>query len=135
MNFRSIPQLVHRATGLFTIIILSGILTTACQPTEEKVVEEAVTVTNQVTAADTTERRPAPTFYIIPKGMERKRMWVCDDNMSDVFHKSNTCELLKGCTGIFKNVSLQRAIEEYGRYNCEICSNDLADIFNENKVR
>ena len=132
-NFRL--QLKSSAYTLLAIVILASGLLASCQSAEQPA-EEPVANTNQPTiAADTTTRRPAPEFFIIPKGMERKRVWICDDNMSDIFHVSNTCEALKGCLGTFRNVMLVRAIEDYGRYNCEVCSKELADIFDEDKVR
>ncbi|WP_162425612.1 hypothetical protein [Pontibacter pudoricolor] len=129
------PDLLHRLNyKTIALAIVCSTAFTSCQSTETQQ-EEAPVATERATAADTTQRRPAPEFYIIPKGMERKRVWVCDDNVSDIFHVDNTCEILRTCTGTFRNVSLQRAIEEYGRYNCTVCASELADIFDENKIR
>lgn len=107
----------------------------SCQSAEQKQ-ENAIAATEQ-TAADTVQARPAPTFYIIPPGMERKHVWICEDGKADIFHKKHDCEVLIACKGKgnFRNISLQRAIEEFGRYNCDVCSKDMADIFDEDKIR
>jgi hypothetical protein len=129
------PDLLHRLNyKVVALAIVCSTLFASCQSTEKQQ-EEAPVAIEQTATVDTTQRRPAPEFYIIPKGMERKRVWVCDDKVSDIFHVNNECEILRTCTGTFRNVSLQRAIEEYGRYNCTVCAKDLADIFDENKIR
>lgn len=121
----------YKAFG-FAIV---GALLFGCQPTEQQQETPAVSMEQTIQEPDTVQRRPAPEFYIIPQGKERTRVWVCDDNRSDIFHVDNKCELLLTCTGIFKNVSLQRAIEDYGRYNCDSCSQQFADVFDKDKVR
>lgn len=117
----------------FALAIVCSLLF-ACQPTEKQQEEQPV-AEQTIAAPDTVKLRPAPEFFFFEKGQERKRVWVCDDGKTDVFHVDNTCELLLTCTGTYRNVSLARAIEEYGRYNCESCSQELADVFNEDKVR
>ena len=137
INFMSIktPDLLHRLNyTLVALAIVCSAAFTSCQPTEKQQ-EETPVATEQIAVADTTKSRPAPEFYIIPKGTERKRVWICDDYVSDIFHVDNKCEVLVTCTGTFRNVSLLRAIEEYGRYNCTVCAADMADIFDENKIR
>ncbi|MER2997847.1 hypothetical protein [Pontibacter populi] len=134
MNIKT-PNLLHCLNyTLVALLIVCSTAFTACQPTEEQQ-EEAPVTSEQTALVDTTQRRPAPEFYIIPKGTERKRVWLCDDYVSDIFHVDNKCEVLVTCTGTFRNVSLLRAIEEYGRYNCTVCAVDMADIFDENKIR
>jgi len=135
MNSNFIFQLTRRAQTLLAIVIVGSGLLASCQSSEKPIEEPAANTTQPAIVADTTARRPAPEFFIIPKGMERKRVWICDDNMSDIFHTSNTCQALKGCLGTFRNVMLVRAIEDFGRYNCDVCSKELADIFDEDKVR
>ncbi|MBB6612482.1 hypothetical protein H7F15_15665 [Pontibacter sp. Tf4] len=123
-----------KTRNIFALAIV-GILLFACQPTEQ---QQETTVANPQQPAitiDTTQRRPAPDFYVIAPGTERKRVWVCDDQRSDVFHVDNRCEVLLTCTGVYKNVSLQRAVEEYDRYHCETCSQEYADMFDQDKVR
>lgn len=106
-----------------------------CQPTEQQQETPTISMEQTIQEPDTVQRRPAPEFYVIAPGTERTRVWVCDDNRSDIFHVNNKCEVLLTCTGIYKNVSLQRAIEDYGRYNCDSCSQEFADIFDQEKVR
>ncbi|HEY4652747.1 MAG TPA: hypothetical protein VIG72_15125, partial [Pontibacter sp.] len=104
----------HTPARVLAIVILGGALLTGCQHEEEQQTSKTIAET-LVATADTVQRRPAPEFYVIPPGTERTRVWVCDDSLSDVFHTDNTCKLLLTCKAAYKNVSLQRAIEEYGR--------------------
>lgn len=108
-----------------------------CQGTENKDEEAAAVSTEEVTAADTTQvpRRPAPEFYVITPELKDRRVWICDDSNLDIFHVKNDCDYLRGCKGTFRYMTITRAIEEYGRYNCENCSSDLAYIFDENAIR
>ncbi|NEM97067.1 hypothetical protein [Pontibacter burrus] len=121
----------HKAFGLAIVAALLF----GCQPTEQQQETPTIGMEQTIQEPDTVQRRPAPKFYVIAPGTERTRVWVCDDNRSDIFHVDNKCELLLNCTGVFKNVSLQRAIEDYGRYNCDKCSQRFADVFDINKVR
>ncbi|WP_460925319.1 hypothetical protein [Pontibacter brevis] len=106
----------------------------SCQQTEETDQTEAA---NTITAADTTAVRPAPTFYVIPPDLAEERVWICENASFDVFHVQHDCPLLAECKGkgTFRNLTLVRAIEDYGRYNCYVCSEELAHIFDEEMVR
>ena len=134
MNIIKINRLMQLSGRVAAFAIVCSSVLFSCQSAEQTQ-EEAKVATEQTAIADTVQRRPAPDFFVIPPGMERKRVWLCDDASKDVFHTTNTCEALRPCNGAFRNVSLQRAIEEYGRYNCEICSKELSDIFDAEKVR
>ncbi|NDK56696.1 hypothetical protein [Pontibacter fetidus] len=135
MNITLINRFLKWSGKATALAIVCSTLLFACQSAEQPQEEANVATEQTAAAADTVQRRPAPDFYVIPPGMERKRVWVCDDASKDVFHTKNTCEALRPCNGAFRNVSLQRAIEEYGRYNCEICSKELSDIFDDKKIR
>ena len=92
----------------------------------------------QPVGADTSalkERRPAPDFFILSREQHKSRVWVCDDNISDIFHVKNDCPDFIACGSTMRNVSLARAIEDYGRYNCMTCSAELSAIFDEEKLR
>ncbi|WP_242927416.1 hypothetical protein [Pontibacter vulgaris] len=98
---------------------------------------EATLTQEQTTAsADTAQaqRRPAPTFHKIPTDMAKNRVYICDDDVSDTFHQKNDCQLLLQCKASFRNLTLLRAVENYGRYNCETCSKELAFVFIEGNV-
>ena len=110
---------------------------TACQSQEQNSSGAAATEQAQTNVADSIAqkaRRPAPEFHRIPTEMAGKRVYVCDDAHADVFHTKYDCEVLNTCQTVKKNVTLIRAVEVYGRYNCEVCSKDLAVIFDEQKV-
>ncbi|RAU82506.1 hypothetical protein [Pontibacter arcticus] len=99
--------------------------------------EELITDTLQA-EVDTVTLRPAPVFFIIPEELDKQRVWICDGSKTeDVFHVKNDCPNLVSCKGkgTFRNISIHRAIEYFGRYNCDVCSKDLAHIFDENMVR
>ncbi|WP_347158555.1 hypothetical protein [Pontibacter chitinilyticus] len=120
------------SAAIFTLLLLAS-----CQPSTENKATITSQVSSAATPADTVQKRPAPTFYIIPPDLIRKRVWLCDAPAADVFHTRNDCPVLLECRGkgTFRNVTLQRAIEEYGRYNCPVCSKELSSIFDENLVR
>ncbi|GAB3819583.1 hypothetical protein GCM10028895_18220 [Pontibacter rugosus] len=115
-------------------------ISVACQQQESQ--EETATVAapendaSETTAA-VNEKRPAPTFFFIPKELSNKRVWICEDGVSDIFHLKHDCPILVQCKGKgnFRNLLLPKAIEEYGRYNCPECSKELDHIFDENAVR
>ena len=117
-------------------VILLGSCRQATEQEAANAEQETVTAA-QLAAADTAQKRPAPTFYLIPPQIVRQRVWICDAAVSDIFHTKADCPVLLECRGKgnFRNVSLQRAIEEYGRYNCQTCSQDLDHIFDEDMVR
>jgi len=116
---------------------LAIVLLGSCQQAAEQENTATEQETAVVAAADTAQKRPAPTFYLIPPNLVRQRVWICDDAASDIFHTKADCPVLLECRGKgnFRNVSLQRAIEDYGRYNCQTCSKDLDHIFDEDMVR
>ncbi|MFD2247118.1 hypothetical protein [Pontibacter ruber] len=101
--------------------------------------EEAVAAPPQTetVAADTVQAalRPAPKFHKIPTDMAKKRVYFCNDEVSDVFHVKHDCPVLLQCKANYKNVTLLRAVEAYGRYQCDTCSKDLAFIFEEGNVK
>lgn len=115
--------------------VVPALMLAGCQPSEEQATE--TTAQQAPAATQPVQKRPAPDFYIIPPDMVRDRVWVCDDAVSDVFHLKNDCPVLAGCSdqATFRNVSLQRAIEHYGRYNCQTCSLELDHIFDEGMIR
>ncbi|WP_439881846.1 hypothetical protein ACSX1A_01545 [Pontibacter sp. MBLB2868] len=118
-----------------TLLVLINVV--ACQQQESSKEVAATKAPSDVTNTLVTEKRPAPTFYIIPEDLAKKRVWLLEDGQSDIFHLKHDCPVLvagKG-KGTFKNVTLTRAIEEYGRYNCQECSSELNHIFDENMVR
>jgi hypothetical protein len=110
-----------------------GILT-ACQ---QQASEEVKTETTNSEVVEVTNKRPAPEFYIIPEEMAKSRVWILENEKTDLFHLKHDCPVLisgKG-TGTFKNVTLTRAIDDYGRYNCPECSKELDHIFDEDMIR
>lgn len=130
--------LSKRISNTLKNILLLAIASTlfACQETEETVDTPGTETAAEATSmADTVETRPAPTFYVIPPDVAQKRVWICEDESSDIFHKQNDCPVLVQCKGGFRNLSIHRAIETYGRYNCQVCSEDLDHIFDEDMVR
>ncbi|WP_147383167.1 hypothetical protein [Pontibacter oryzae] len=88
-------------------------------------------------ATSTSEPRPAPAFYVVPEKLLEKRVWICEDGSADVFHLKHDCPILIQCKGkgSFRNLLLPKAIEDYGRYNCQECSKELDHIFDEETVR
>ncbi|TXK49116.1 hypothetical protein FVR03_06960 [Pontibacter qinzhouensis] len=111
---------------------------TACQSPEQNqadtVAAEQTPTTSLADSLAQKERRPAPEFHRIPTDMAQERVYVCDDANADVFHTQYDCELLAACKTVKKNVTIIRAVEDYGRYNCDICSKDLAVIFDDQQV-
>lgn len=107
----------------------------SCQQNESN--NAATTAEVQAAEADSVqkERRPAPEFFIIPQELAKNRVWLCDDGISDIFHVKNNCPVFMTCKSTKRNVSLPRAIEEYGMYNCHTCSEELNHIFDEDKIR
>ncbi|GGG21148.1 hypothetical protein [Pontibacter amylolyticus] len=107
----------------------------ACQSPDNAQTEQ--TDAQESTAiADTTKRepRPKPEYYSF-KGLEKKRVYICMDPSEDTFHQKHDCPVLISCASTFRNLTLPRAVEAFGRYNCETCSADLAYVFDENAVR
>ncbi|MBC5772497.1 hypothetical protein H8S95_00330 [Pontibacter sp. KCTC 32443] len=134
MHKKTTKRLPTLTGNAFAFFILCSTFLAGCQPSEQQ--ETTTTAVEQTTAAaDRVQRRPAPKFYIIPPGSERTRVFVCDNGNDDVFHKDGGCKVFTDCKGTKRNVSLQRAIEEFGRYNCEVCSKELGDIFDDKKIR
>jgi len=107
----------------------------SCQPAEDTTTE--VVAETQPAAIDSLqqEKRPAPEFFIIPQELVKNRVWLCDNGTSDIFQVKNDCPVFMSCDATKRNVSLPRAIEEYGRYNCTTCSAELAHIFDEEMIR
>lgn len=99
-----------------------------------KATEEAA---QPAVAATTSEPRPAPEFYVVPEELLEKRVWICEDGSADIFHLKHDCPVLIQCKGkgSFRNLLLPKAIEDYGRYNCQECSKELDHIFDDEVVR
>lgn len=134
-------SLSHQIINAFRKALLLAVICTviSCQETgaTEETVATAPTEAAAVSEADTTEVRPAPTFFIIPPDLAEQRVWICENASSDIFHVQHDCPVLLECKGkgSFRNLTLVRAIEDYGRYNCQVCSEDLNNIFDEDMVR
>jgi hypothetical protein len=107
----------------------------SCQTNESADTATAEEIENAETAGTQADRRPAPEFFVIPMELVKSRVWVCDNEVSDIFHVKNDCPVFMTCRTTKRNVSLPRAIEEYGRYNCLTCSEDLSHIFDEDMIR
>ena len=120
---------LFKSAALAVLIMLSLL---SCQPAETDIDTTAET---QIVEADSVQKRPAPEFFIIPQELVKSRVWLCDDEVSDIFHVKNDCPLFMACRATKRNVSLPRAIEEYGRYNCTTCSKELDHIFDEEMIR
>jgi flavoprotein len=118
------------------ILLLAFCLLFSCQSNDENTAATSqVEVTDTVTAADAAAARPAPSFFVIPSDMAKNRVWICIEASSDIFHVKHDCPVLKQCKGTFRNLTLTRAIEDFGRYNCQECSKDYDHIFDEQLVR
>jgi hypothetical protein len=118
------------------ILLFAVCLLFSCQSnTENTAATSQVEVTDTVAAADTAAARPAPSFFVIPPDMAKSRVWICIEASSDIFHVKHDCPVLKQCKGTFRNLTLTRAIEDFGRYNCQECSKDYDHIFDEQRVR
>ncbi|WP_162054334.1 hypothetical protein [Pontibacter pamirensis] len=133
MNF-TLPTKVASACRNALLLAVTCIFF-ACQETVETDDTPQSEAATSVAGADTTETRPAPDFFIIPPDLAEKRVWICENASSDIFHVQHDCPLLVECKGNFRNVIIPRAIETYGRYNCQVCSEDLDHIFDEDMVR
>lgn len=126
---------------LKSLLVIFSIASTilSCQPAENQDAENRTAAAAETgIAADTSQKRPAPDFFVIPPELADKRVWVCENETADTFHTQHDCSVLAQCTktnGTFKNVTLVRAVEAYGRYNCEVCSKDLDHIFDRDMVR
>ncbi|GAA4430260.1 hypothetical protein GCM10023188_16690 [Pontibacter saemangeumensis] len=125
--------LLRQGRRSLLLLVFAGTLL-SCQHTDEKTAasqaETAVAV-----AGTQPKARPAPEFFLIPPDMAKNRVWICMDESANLFHTKNDCPLLVPCKGTFRNLTLVRAIEDFGRYNCQECSRELDHIFDENKVR
>ncbi|ARS35942.1 hypothetical protein [Pontibacter actiniarum] len=127
-------QVLYSALIAFTLC--TGL---ACQQQEAQE-ETAIEATEEAAAQATAvvgEKRPAPEFFFIPSELENKRVWICEDGISDIFHLKHDCPILIQCKGkgSFRNLLLPKAIEQYGRYNCQECSQELDHIFDEDVAR
>ncbi|TPE42897.1 hypothetical protein [Pontibacter mangrovi] len=134
------PNLLKHAVQLLKTAALALIVCTsvACQSqgTEEEATAAEAPVEATATAVSQ-PARPAPDFYIVPPELASKRVWICEGTGSDLFHVQHDCPVLLQCKGkgTFRNLVLPRAIETFGRYNCQECSKDLDHIFDEDAVR
>lgn len=132
-----IEPLARRIKSAALLLIFCA--ATSCQTgaSDETTQTDAVASEPEVTATVATEKRPAPEFFAIPEEMLKKRVWICEDEQSDIFHVKHDCPILVQCKGkgTFRNLLLPRAIEDYGRYNCQECSEDLDFIFDQDAVR
>ncbi|MCX2740126.1 hypothetical protein [Pontibacter anaerobius] len=137
MNLYFTPSVTKQLRNAAFILALCTVA--SCQPAETEQQEQAPEVTEAPaqTAAVAAEKRPAPEFFVIPENMLKKRVWICEDGVSDIFHVQHDCPVLIECRGkgTFRNLVLPRAIEDYGRYNCQVCSKDLDMIFDKDAVR
>ena len=107
-----------------------------CRQADEKIeVSQASPAATVAVAEARTAPRPAPEFYVIPPYMAQSRVWICIDESADVFHTKHDCPVLVACQGSFRNMTLYRAIDDFGRYNCQECSQNLDHIFDEDLVR
>ena len=123
----------------FAFILILGSTSMACQQNTAQQ-EEEVTSTAAAPATEATQvvdKRPAPEFFVIPEEMVKKRVWICENNTADIFHVKHDCPVLLECkgNGTFRNITLPKAIEFYGRYNCQVCAKDMDVIFDEDAVR
>ncbi|MDX5436527.1 MAG: hypothetical protein LPK03_04995 [Pontibacter sp.] len=137
MNLTLNKQVAQLLTcAAFTLMLFTA---GACQSTasEENPANAVVEEQAADTAAVATAARPAPEFYAIPEDMMKKRVWICEDGAADIFHVKHDCPVLIQCKGkgSFRNLLLPKAIEEYGRYNCQVCSKEYDIIFDEEAVR
>lgn len=133
MNFTLSNRIINTIRNVLLLAV--ACLVFSCQESAETADTLETVEANSVSEADTTEARPAPTFFIIPPDMADRRVWICENASSDIFHVQHDCPLLVQCKGSFRNVTIPRAIETYGRYNCQVCSLDLDHIFDEEMVR
>lgn len=108
----------------------------ACQQNNEQKQEEPTTEA-AAAATPVVAKRPAPEFYVIPEEMVNKRVWICENTTADIFHVKHDCPLLLECkgNGTFRNIPLPKAIEFYGRYNCQECAKELDHIYDEDAIR
>ncbi|PKV63113.1 hypothetical protein [Pontibacter ramchanderi] len=108
----------------------------ACQSPDNAQTEQTGTQEAGTAAADTVQRqpRPKPEHYSF-KGVEKTRVYICMDETEDTFHQKHDCPVLVSCKSTFRNLTLPRAVEAFGRYNCETCSADLAYVFDEDAVQ
>ena len=136
MNSTLPKRLISTLKAFSFVLILSGTLL-SCQDKTDQTEEVATTEVSDIEATPVVNKRPAPEFFYMPMGMENKRVWICENNTADDFHLKHDCPILLQCKGkgSFRNVILPKAIEFYGRYNCQECSKELDHIFDENAVR
>jgi hypothetical protein len=116
--------------ALFVMLFLFS-----CQPNDNPDTGTSAEVKEELIDSLQQERRNAPEFYIIPPDMVKNRVWICDNEVSDIFHVKNDCPVFLACRTTKRNVTLARAIEEYECYNCMTCSEELNHIFDENMLR
>lgn len=130
-------KLLRSTTRLFAFILILGTGTMACQENVEEKKEINPESTSDTAATPVVAKRPAPEFFVVPAELAKKRVWICDNSTSDVFHVKHDCPVLLECKGkgTFRNVTLPRAIEEYGRYNCQECAKELDHIYDEDAIR
>ena len=133
MNATLLKQL-NATLKAFAIVLILGTTTLACQENKEQHEEDiSVTETSATEATQVANKRPAPESFYIPEELSRKRVWICENETADVFHVKHDCPILIQCKGkgTFRNIILPKAIEDYGRYNCQECSKGLDYIFDE----
>ncbi|WP_299754382.1 hypothetical protein [uncultured Pontibacter sp.] len=127
------------AISIKSAFVGSLLIMASCQPaeTEQQAEESSTPETETAVTSAATEKRPAPEFFVVPEEMLKKRVWICEDGQSDIFHVQHDCPVLVQCKGrgSFRNLLITRAIEDYDRYNCQVCSKDLDIIFDQDAVR
>lgn len=121
----------HHSAALLLAVCCS---LSGCGQTDEKTDTAQAAAT--VAVADTLPpARPAPEFFVIPPHVAKTRVWICIDESSDIFHTKHDCPVLVQCKGNFRNMLLVRAVEDFGRYNCQECSQGMDHIYDEELVR
>ena len=136
MNSTLSKHVLHSLKALAFILLLAS-STVACQQNTEQHQEVSTPEVDASEATQVVNKRPAPEFFVIPAELTKNRVWICENNTADIFHVKHDCPVLLECKGqgTFRNVTLPRAIEDYGRYNCPVCAKDLDMIFDEEAVR
>lgn len=131
-----ISTLIKPIRSAAFIVILCALASCQYSETDQQQETETTPAEQEQTIA-AANKRPFPEFFAIPKEMMRKRVWICEDGESDIFHVQHDCPILIQCKGkgSFRNLMLPRAIEDYGRYNCQECSKELDFIFDKDAVR
>ena len=133
----NLPKQLSSTLKSLGFIVLFGATSLACQENTEQQSETTTTEATEAEATPVASKRPEPEFFVIPEDMVNKRVWICENETADIFHVKHDCPVLIQCKGkgTFRNVTLPRAIEDYGRYNCQECAKELDYIFDEDAVR